>query len=160
MNLTEQGWLLNVLGVQTDKLPPQAELELIWTYLPTSWTWFLLLGGLAAGAYFVFWLYRREIDTCPMWAKYLLGCLRVAVLLLLLVLSLGPALVYTKRTELRPHVVLLRDASQSMQTDDPYLDDETAARAARVLGKSVEEVRSSKPTPRATRRGRVVGRRQ
>lgn len=146
MNLADVRWLLTLLDVDVSDIPAQSEVEFIWMNLPTSWWWFVLLGGIGAGAYLVFWLYRREIDTCPMWAKIVLGCLRCAVLLVLMVVILGPALVYTKRTELMPYVVLLRDSSRSMQTDDPYLDDVVASRAANVLGSSIDEVRSQKPS--------------
>ncbi|MCA9269537.1 MAG: hypothetical protein KDA41_13745, partial [Planctomycetales bacterium] len=47
--------------------------------------------------------------------------------------------------QIKPSIVVLRDASQSMRTHDPYLDDQAAARVAQTLQIGVDDVRSGKP---------------
>ena len=69
----------------------------------------------------------------------------MAVLFLLMIILFGPALVYTKITELKPFVVVLRDSSASMNTTDNYLDDESPS-VANVLGSDVSTVRSTRPS--------------
>ncbi len=145
MTLEHNQWWLNLLGVDTSNIPAAAKLQIEWTWLPQSWQWFVLLGILGLGAWGVFWLYRREIDTCPMWAKIVLGGLRTFALLLLLIVIFGPMLVYSTRMNVLPNIYVLRDDSQSMQFKDGYLSDETAAHVAKVLDMSVEEVRSQRP---------------
>lgn len=145
MTLENSKWWLHLLGVDTEGIPADAEVEPIWLNLPQSWQWWIVFAIAIAGGYAVFWLYRREIDTCPRWAKMLLATLRTCALLLLMVIVFQPALVHTKRTELKPSLFLVRDASHSMQFQDAYLADEVAVHAANALGTSVEEVRSLRP---------------
>src|SRR3982750_1383405 len=68
--------------------------ELLWTNLPTSWGVFVMLAAVAAIVYAIFALYRRELESCPLWAKTLLASLRVGAMLLLAIIFLDPAVVY------------------------------------------------------------------
>jgi len=81
VTLEHNQWWLNLLGVDTSNIPQKALFQIEWTWLPQSWQWFVLLGILALGAWGIFWLYRREIDTCPTWAKIALGGLRTFALI-------------------------------------------------------------------------------
>ena len=147
--LTTQPWLTSLLrffGGDRGDMPGDAQPELFWTNLPSSWGVFVLLGVVALALYLVFWLYRREIETCPRWVKIVLGGLRACVLLLLVVIYINPAIVYLRQRTNLPTLVVARDASQSMNTADRYSDDETASAAAAVLGKSDGEVRTQRPT--------------
>src|SRR5687768_7646420 len=120
--------------------------ELVWTNRPDSWGVFVLIGVVAIVIYAVFAIYRRELDTCPRSVKVVLAMLRAGVVLLLACIFLGPALVYLRNQTIQPTVVVARDASQSMNTADRYTDDAAAQVAAEVLGKSPDEVRTSRPT--------------
>jgi len=147
--IATQPWLRSVLQFfagDRGTVSADAQPELSWTNLPTSWGVFVLLALVAFGLYGVFWLYRREIDSCPRWAKLLLGCLRAGVLLLLVLVYLNPAIVYLRQRTNLPTLVVARDASQSMNTADRYSDEEPASAAAKALGRSAEEVRSLRPT--------------
>lgn len=112
--------LLRGLGVRTDGTPPDARAEWIWTNLPTSWGVFVVLALVAAGLYAIVALYRREIASCPLWMKTLLATLRSAVMLLLGVIFLNPAIVYVQSRSIQPTIVIARDASRSMGTTDAY----------------------------------------
>ena len=70
--------------------------------------------GISCGvALFVFWLYRREINTCPLPVKMVLAGLRLAVLLSLVALFLKPSIFYQQVNEVKPTITFLRDASLS-----------------------------------------------
>ena len=49
--------------------------------MPESWGVFVLLLVIIGIVFAVFWMYRREIDTCPMPIKLLMAGLRLATLL-------------------------------------------------------------------------------
>jgi uncharacterized membrane protein len=135
-------WWLRIFGVHPPDLRPQSQLELTFTHLPQSWGWLVLLATAAAGVYAVFHLYRRELDTCPRRVQTLLALLRAAVLLLLALIFLGPAVQTVNRETVKPYLVLLLDDSLSM-TDihDAYPDEAAAARVAAALGADVGQVR-------------------
>jgi hypothetical protein len=138
--------LLRWLGHDFSNTPPDAQLELQWTNLPVSWGVFVLIAVVAAVLWGVYAIYRREIDTCPAWAKVLLATLRAGVVLLLVCIFLGPALSYLQFRTIQPTIVLLRDASQSMNTPDEYEDDATAKSAASALQASPEQLRADRPS--------------
>ena len=145
MSLESSKWWLHLLGVDTEGLPPDATVDSVWLNLPYSLQWWLVAVVVAVGAYLIFWLYRREIDTCPMWAKLTLGSLRVASFVLLLVIFFQPAIVHTKRNEVPPTIFLARDDSHSMQFRDAYLADEVAQHPAKAMGLSIEDLRNDPP---------------
>jgi hypothetical protein len=113
--------LLDGLGARFSSASADAPAELVWTNLPSSWGVFVFLGIVAAAVYAIFALYRRELASCPRWAKATLGGLRAACLMLLVVILLNPAVVHVEQRTLRPTIVVLRDASQSMNTVDALL---------------------------------------
>jgi hypothetical protein len=147
VDLTQSTWLAWLLGVDLSSLPPDARnVSLTWTNMPQSWGVFVLLGVVALMEYAVFALYRRELDTCPRRVKMLLAAVRVAVLLLLLVVYLGPAVTYFQISTREPFVAVLRDASQSMNTADRYHDDDSAKLVAAATGRSADVIRSEQPS--------------
>jgi hypothetical protein len=94
----------------------------------------------------VYSIYRREIETCPAWIKMLLASLRTAVVLLLVCIFLGPALVYLQHRTIQRSIIVLRDASQSMNTKDDYEDEAAAKVAAGALNQSPDQLRQNHPS--------------
>lgn len=138
--------LLAFLGHDFRDVAAGEKIEFQWTNMPTSAGVFVLIAVVLALMYAVFYLYQRELDTCPRWAKFLLAGLRTCVVLLLTVIFLGPALVVVKERTIKPAIVLARDASQSMATADRYADDEAAAKTAASLQMSVDDLRQQRLT--------------
>jgi hypothetical protein len=138
--------LLEWLGYDFSRSTAGERPELLWTNKPESWGVFLLIAVVAAVIYAVFFLYRRELDSCPRWGKLLLAGLRTGVVLLLVVIFLGPALVYLQNRTLQRNILLVRDASQSMNTADRYSDEATAQIAAAALRTSPSQLRTQRPT--------------
>ena len=94
--------------------------ELQWGNLPESWGVFVLIAIVMGIAGFVFWLYSREIDTCPRPLRMFLACLRFSVLLLLVLIALKPSMVFKQVQILKSDIILLRDASLSFAQKDQY----------------------------------------
>lgn len=138
--------LLQFLGHDFRDVAPGEKIEFQWTNMPASAGVFVLIGVVIAVMYAVFYVYRRELDTCPRWVKFVLAGLRSAVVLLLTVVFLGPALVVVKERTIKPTLVLARDASQSMSTADRYADDAAAEATAAALKISVSELRQQRLT--------------
>lgn len=138
--------LLRWLGHDFSNTPADAQLEMQWTNLPASWGVFVLIAVVAAVLWGVYAVYRREIDTCPAWAKLLLATLRAGVVLLLVCIFLGPALSYLQFRTIQPTIILLRDASQSMNAADEYEDEDAAKSAAVVLAASPAQLRTDRPS--------------
>ncbi len=105
-----------------------------WTNFPESWGVFVLIAILAAIAFGVFWLYRREINICPMPVKLLLASLRLAVLLCLVALFLKPSIFYQQVNEVKPTIAILRDSSLSFARGDKYRSPEMPAELAKATG--------------------------
>lgn len=143
MQSTWLGWFFWLIGFDASRIPPDAEkVEFIWTNMPTSWGVFVLIAAVVAIAAAVIFLYLREIDTCPRGVKLLLAAFRFATLLLLVVIFLGPALRYAQLRTREPYVLVMRDASQSMNTADKYVDEEVAQKVAEATGKPVSQVQA------------------
>jgi hypothetical protein len=138
--------LLQILGHDFRDVAPGEKIEFQWTNMPTSAGVFVLIAVVLAILYAVFFIYRRELDTCPRWAKMLLAGLRCGVVLLLTVIFLGPALVVVKQRTIKPTLILARDSSQSMSTADRYADEEAARVTAAALGLNISELREQRPT--------------
>jgi len=141
-----QRTLLTWLGYDFASTATDAKPELVWTNLPASWGVFVLIAVIAAVIWAVYSVYRREIDTCPAWVKMILATLRTAVVLLLVVIFLGPALVELRQRTIQPTLVVLRDASQSMNTKDDYEDEAAAKIAAAALHQSPEKIKQDHPS--------------
>ncbi len=127
-------WLLG--DQQTREGVPQLQ----WVGMPESWGVFVLIGIVAILAGFVFWLYTREIDTCPRPVKLVLACLRFGVLFLLVLLFLRPSVVFKQVNIIKPNIALLRDGSLSFSRKDLYADRATAEKLAKATGRNVDAV--------------------
>ena len=132
MNILAENQLLEwIIGNDPTK---SGDPKLQWANLPESWGVFLLLAAIAAVSCGVFWLYRREINTCPMPLKMLLGGLRLTVLLMLIAMFLKPSVFYQQVTEIKPTLAMLRDSSLSLDRGDRYRDVDQVNRLAAVSG--------------------------
>lgn len=106
--------------------------QIQWSALPHSWGVFVLLAIVIAIGFGVFWLYRREQNSCPLHIKYLLAGLRLSVLLLLVAMLLRPSMFYQQVNEIKPNIELVRDASLSFARGDRYQDSELVAALAKA----------------------------
>lgn len=125
-------WLLRMLGIRFTAVDRQSPAELVWTNLPTSWAAFAFLACVAAALYAVSALYRRESASCPPWGKVLLTALRSASVVALAVVVMRPAIVLVQHRTIRPKLVILRDASQSMNATDESTGNESLSRVTAV----------------------------
>lgn len=112
------GILRWLFGVGTDEIPADAEVHATWSHWPHSWRVFVALFVFVGLAWLVWRLYCAEAIALTTQRRRWLAGLRIAVVLLLFVTALGPAISYTQQRVLRPVVVVLRDSSQSMATVD------------------------------------------
>ncbi|MFO8012869.1 MAG: VWA domain-containing protein [Phycisphaerae bacterium] len=135
---------LDILGFDTARIPKGAETEFIWTHAPSSWVAIAAVLLAAAALYIVWWLYRRESGTCPRGVRVLLAAIRIACVLVLALVLMGPALAVTLRRSLEPYVILLLDDSLSMSLRDRY-DAAGAERLAAVTGRTAEALTAKHP---------------
>ncbi len=118
MSVLKWNWLQRLLGVNGDEIPADADVRLAWTNLPQSWRVFLMLFVVAAAIYAVVWVYRKDAGRLSTQQRRLLTGLRIAVVCVLALIALGPAIAHSHLKVLQPVVVVLRDSSQSMATVD------------------------------------------
>lgn len=137
---------LRVLGLDPSTIPNDATTELFFAHPPRSWMVFVMLAVLVGVVYGTIWLYRRETTSgASMRARVWLAVVRSAVLILLLMILLGPALKVQQHRDIRPHVIVLVDESVSMTIRDRYGAERDAARVARFLGVDPSEVTADAP---------------
>jgi len=108
--------------------------RLQWMNMPESWGVFVLLLVVAIIVFGVFWLYRREIQTCPMPVKLTMAGLRLAVLLLLVLMWLKPSVFYQQVSEIKPTISLIRDSSLSMDQTDKFDNEAESQLMASLTG--------------------------
>ena len=108
--------------------------ELHWANLPESWGVFVLIAAVVAIGFFVFWLYSREIETCPKPIRIFLGVLRFAVLLLLVLLFLKPSVTFKNVRTSKPVIAILRDGSSSFGRKDKYQNPDQVKKLAQATG--------------------------
>ena len=128
------------LIAQTSGEKPAGVARMQWANLPESWGVFVLIAILAAIIFGVFWLYRREMDSCPMHIKLLLGAIRLTVLLMLVAMLLKPSIFYQQVNEIKPNVNLIRDASLSFARGDKYREQENAQKLASATGIAADQI--------------------
>src|SRR5687767_4197094 len=85
------------------------------------------------GAWGVWYLYRREGRTIGLVTRWFLASLRLVVLAAVLVMLLEPVLVFTRQEWVPSNLLVLRDASESMDVRDAYPDAALAERVAAAL---------------------------
>lgn len=139
MNLIAEnsGFLQWLVGERPDRTGTPA---LQWANLPESWGVFVLIAIVGLLCYGVFWLYKREIKTCPMPVKMAMAGIRLFVLLLLVVLFLKPSLYFQKVDEVRPPIEFLRDASLSLARGDLYRNNEQVKMLSSLTGMDAESI--------------------
>ena len=128
------------LIAQTSGEKPAGVARMQWANLPESWGVFVLIAILAAIIFGVFWLYRREMDSCPMHIKLLLGAIRLTVLLMLVAMLLKPSIFYQQVNEIKPNVNLIRDASLSFARGDKYREQENVQKLASATGIAADQI--------------------
>ena len=138
--------LLHWFGFDQESIPEDADVSFNFANLPESWRVFVFLAVIVLIGWVVHKVYQKENDSCPKGIKRLLFFLRLSVCLVLGVIFLEPSVTYTQSRSLRPIIKILRDSSQSMNINDGYATDESAKSVSSVLKKSIEEVRSIKPS--------------
>lgn len=139
-------WWLKLLGVDASTAPEGSTVEFFFSCAPRSWTVFLVLALVAGTIYGVYWLYQREMSTCPPRGRKMLAVLRAAVLLVLILLFMGPGLAITLHRAITPHVVLLMDDSMSMSIRDGYQNEKLRGQVAAALGRDGAALASNPPT--------------
>ena len=138
--------LLHWFGFDQESIPEDADVSFNFANLPESWRVFVFLAVIVLIGWVVYKVYQKENDSCPKGIKRLLFFLRLSVCLVLGVIFLEPSVTYTQSRSLRPVIKILRDSSQSMNINDGYATDESAKSVSLVLKKSIDEVRSIKPS--------------
>ena len=128
-------WLLG------DEAFRQGTPELHWVNMPESWVVFVLILVVGAVGAFVFWLYSREIDTCPRPVRWFLAILRFSVLLLLVLLFLKPSLVFRQVNVIKSGIAVLRDSSLSFSQKDKYTDDGLVSGIVNATGLPAARIR-------------------
>jgi hypothetical protein len=122
---------------------PAVQSRIEWRNLPESWQVFVFLGVVAALLGYVIWSYLREIQQFPIWSRWVLAGLRVAVVVLLIILYLDPVKTDYREIQRRPTVAVLSDLSQSMSQKDTWSDDPLANRVAETLKLPVDTVQAA-----------------
>ena len=138
--------LLNILGKSEARIPEGADVGFTFRHAPHSWMVFVLIGVVAGFLYGVWWLYRREIDSCsPRW-KSLLAMLRSGIVLLAVLIFLGPMLTYSTQRIIQPYIMVLLDDSLSMAIRDRYREEARIEAVSEATGMGTEELTESPPT--------------
>src|SRR3954454_20487215 len=86
------------------------------------------------GAWGVWYLYRREGRGIRLPTRLAPGGLRLVVLGIVVAMLLEPALVFTRREMIPSHLIVLKDASESVELRDAYADAAQADRIAAAMG--------------------------
>lgn len=121
---------------------PAVQSRIEWRNLPESWQVFVFIGVVVALLGYVIWSYLREIQQLPIWARWVLAGLRVAIVVLLIILYLDPVKTDYREIQRRPTVALLSDLSQSMSQKDAWSDDPLANRVAESLEVPLDSVQA------------------
>ena len=142
--LISQGDMLNWLAGDDPARSGSPKMQ--WLNLPESWGAFLLIAIVGLIVFAVFWLYRRENNTCPQSVKVVLASLRLAVLLMLVAMLLRPAMFYQQVNEIKPNIDLVRDASLSFARGDEYRDQEHVSKLAKSTGIAGSDIQNGVAT--------------
>lgn len=141
--------LLWLMGKDPTQIPKDAHTQFMWMHAPKSWMVFVMVAIVAGLLYGVFRLYRRELDSCPPGWKFLLGCLRGLVVILLALVLMGPALSVSIHKTIEPFVILLLDDSLSMSIRDRYKQTPQMSKLEETLGRALTTGPDNKPLSRA-----------
>jgi hypothetical protein len=117
-------------------LAETTKLAVRWHAMPPAWVFWMVVLPLALVV--GWWAYQRDRDV-PRGARLLLGGLRSAAIVFLLLVLFGPFREISESREVRSHLLVLLDTSSSMATVDGYEPDD-ARKLAAAAGKSVDDV--------------------
>ncbi|MEZ6197107.1 MAG: hypothetical protein R3F20_15475 [Planctomycetota bacterium] len=131
-----KGLLENLLGLSLDGARRNGEWRVEWNGLPEGGDGILLLIALVAAiAWGVTKLYRRDAGHLAPRARRGLAALRIGACVIALVMFLQPQLVVDRVESVPSNLVILRDDSSSMEVKDGEADDPALAQArAAALG--------------------------
>jgi hypothetical protein len=107
-----------------------------WHAMPPAWLFWLVVVPVALLV--GWWAYGRDREV-PRGARLLLGGLRAAAIVFVLLVLFGPYRETNEQREVRGHLIVLVDTSSSMATVDGYEPADARALAA-ATGRSAEEV--------------------
>ncbi len=138
--------VLQWLGFDKESVPKDAEVSFSFANFPDSWRVFVLLALILSVGWMIYKIYQKENTSCPRGIRRLLFFFRFSLCLILVVVFLEPSVVYTQSRSLRPIVRIIRDASQSMNVKDNYVEVLSANAAASVMNVSVDSLREIKPS--------------
>lgn len=141
MTLIASSWLW-LLGIDPSQIPDQAEVALQFMRSPAPW---MLVPGVLivmAAVWLIHRMYRSEISPASRPIRIMLTAVRVAILLLLCIILLGPGLSVTIQRVIEPIVIVMVDSSSSMSIEDRYRNDELAGQLAGATGQSVQQIRT------------------
>ena len=144
MILATSGWL-TLFGFDQSEIPEGSEASLTFEHMPQSWGVFVLAAVVIGLVWVSFAIYRREAGSASPWMKRLMAMFRISAFAIALITLLGPAVIFTKTRILRPMISIVRDASLSMATEDPYLDSQSATATAALLNMEVEGLKAKQP---------------
>ncbi len=108
-----------------------------WHAMPPAWVLWLVVVPLAIAV--GWWAYRRDRELAA-GPRLLLGALRSAAIVFLLLVLFGPFRETSEKREVRSHLLFLLDTSASMATVDGYDPDESTRKLAEAAGVDVSEV--------------------
>lgn len=144
MILASSGWL-RLFGFDQSEIPEGSEASLAFEHMPQSWGVFVLAAAIIGVIWFSFAIYRREAGSASPLIKRAMATLRILAFGLGILILLGPSVVFTKTRILRPMISIVRDASLSMTTEDPYLDPRSASATAELLDIDVNALKATQP---------------
>lgn len=138
MNLWDR--LLGLDSAGTDA----GQWTLRWSAEPSGDAAFGMIVVATAIVVLVVWLYRLERDRIAIGHRIVMATLRLAALGIGAVMLLGPVLVRQVEEEIRSHVVVLSDVSDSMTVRDAWADEPLGKRVAESIGLAdLDELRAT-----------------
>ena len=88
----------------------------MFSFYPLLPVWLILIGG-AFALWMVYFTFKQGMDL-PVWKRYMLGGIRIAVIAVVILMLLCPGMTINEQNRQRSEVVVLLDNSGSMDTKD------------------------------------------
>jgi hypothetical protein len=123
------GWVLDLLHINVDQIPRDAEALVTLRRFPESGWGLLALLALGLGIGYVFWIYRREASLSP-WRKAVFASLRALVVAALALALFAPVLEVSVEHRQRAVTLVFVDDSLSFGIADAYALDAARRKAA------------------------------
>ncbi len=131
-------WLIGVEETEGRKLVYD------FAYKPESWMLFVFIALVALLFFAIFWVYRREMASCPRWVRYSCAVLRAGTLAFLVLLFLQPSVSTMTTVQRKPNIVIARDTSQSLDRIDKYKNDKVVKDLAEALKVDPDDLKDGK----------------